>query len=322
MPAPGGARSRGWLEGYTFVDYATQIYQLAVIALVVGFHNNTVAHWPRHVWAHVVAIALVHWLVRKVRNGAGPVLDFLRHFYPVLFYTWFFTETGYLNRMFVPDYLDAEVIRLEQIVFRSQPAILFMANLPYLLVSELFYAAYFSYYIMIVGVGLALYLRNRSQFFHYVSVVSFVFYVCYLIYIFLPVIGPKVFIDEGGGFTLSDDLRQLAPEAFFPLNIQVGPFYQIINWIYRTFEPAGAAMPSSHVAVAITTVYFSFSYLRRIRYTHLVAAILLCASTVYCRYHYVLDVLAGAALAGVLIPFGNWLYWRYAARASLNRDPV
>ena len=64
-------------------------------------------------------------------------------------------------------------------------------------------------------------------------------------------------------------------------------------WVYRVFEAPGAALPSSHVAVALCTVFFSFRYLRRIRYVHLAVAVLLCLATVYCRYHYVVDVLAG-----------------------------
>ena len=77
------------------------------------------------------------------------------------------------------------------------------------------------------------------------------------------------------------------------------------------FEPPGAAFPSSHVAVALCTVYFSFRYLRPIRYLHLAVAILLCLSTVYCRYHYVVDVLAGLVTAAVLVPIGNWLYFKF-----------
>ena len=87
-------------------------------------------------------------------------------------------------------------MRLEAGIFGLQPSLAFMERLPYLPVSELFYASYFSYYVMIAGVGLALFCRNREQFFHYVSVVSFVFYVCYLIYIFTPVMGPRIFFRE------------------------------------------------------------------------------------------------------------------------------
>jgi membrane-associated phospholipid phosphatase len=80
--------------------------------------------------------------------------------------------------------------------------------------------------------------------------------------------------------------------------------------IYRNFESGGGAFPSSHVAVAICTLYFSCRHLPRIRHIHLVAVIAMCLATVYCRYHYAVDVAAGAVTAAILIPLGELLYRR------------
>lgn len=298
---------------YKFVDYATQAYLLFVGILILVFHNSTVDYWRWLVTAHGVCIAVVHLLVTRYERATEPggVLRFLRHFYPVLLYTPMFRETGELNRMFYTDYLDPVVIGWDQALFGCQPSILFMEKLPYLFVSELFYACYFSYYIMIIGVGIALSLRNRAQFFHYVSVVSFVFYVCYTIYIFVPVIGPRLFIRGIEGYELPLEVWALAGNPVYPEAVQSGVFYKIMAVIYTVFEAPGAAMPSSHVAIALCTVYFSFRYLPRIRFPHLVIALLLCASTIYCRYHYVVDVFAGMLTAALLLPFGNWLYWKF-----------
>jgi membrane-associated phospholipid phosphatase len=41
---------------------------------------------------------------------------------------------------------------------------------------------------------------------------------------------------------------------------------------------------------------------------------LLCLSTVYCRYHYAIDVLAGLVAAAIAIPTGNWLYFKFSRR--------
>ncbi len=304
---------------YRFVDYATQLYTALVAALVLFFHNSTVPHWPGLFAVHLLILALVHLVIhRHARGRPGPVLDFVRHFYPVLLYTWFYAETAWLNRMFFPDYLDSFVIRADEFLFGCQPAILFMLKLPYLPVSELFYASYFSYYLMISGVGLALYLRNRDQFFHYVSVVSFVFYICYALYIALPIVGPQVFFHPVPGFTLPPQLQQLAPAPVYPEAVKGGLFFRLMGVIYRVFEAPGAALPSSHVAIALCTVWFSFLYLRPIRYFHLVCAILLCLATVYCRYHYATDVLAGILTAAVLVPLGNWFYFRTAGSASAS----
>jgi len=300
------------LKNYSFVDYATQAYIAVVGLLILFFHNHSTPAWPRLLAGHAAGLVLVHCLVQlQARFHRNRLLDFLRHFYPVLLYTAFFIETGSLNRMFFPEYLDPMVATWEQQLFGCQPSVLFMEKLPWLVVSEIFYTSYFSYYIMIAGIGITLFLRSREQFFHYVSVVSFLFYICYLIYVFLPVIGSRAFFHQVDGYELPPAIQQLAIVDTYPQAVQSGPMFKLMRWIYRTFEAPGAAFPSSHVAVAACTVFFSFRYLRRIRYLHLVVATLLCLSTVYCRYHYLVDVLAGLLTAFVVIPAGNWLYFRF-----------
>jgi len=301
---------------YTFIDWFTQGYIALVGALVLVWHGRAVPSWPLLVAAHALALGLIHGLIRwQAARPRSGLLDLLRHFYPLLLFTPFYCETGALNHMFVPGFLDPAFIRLEAHLFGGQPSLALMAWLPYPAVSETLYAAYFSYYLMIAGVGLALYLRSREQFFHYVSVLSFVTYACFFTYIFLPVIGPRVFFPQFSHYPLPADLRPaVAPD--FPPAVQAGPFYHLMAWIYRSMEAPGAAFPSSHVAVAICTVCFSFLYLRPIRWVHLAAVFLVCGATVYCRYHYAVDVLAGALAAAGLIPVGNWLYFRFRQPAA------
>lgn len=305
------------MRGYAFVDYATQSYVAIVGSLILCCHGATVPHWLWLLLGHLVVLIGIHCLiVWHSRKPASMGLAFFRHFYPVLLYAGFYAETGALDQMFVHGYLDPVVIGWDQALFGCQPSLVFMQKLPYLPVSELFYGAYFSYYLMIGGVGLALYLGNRQHFFHYVSVVSFVFYVCYLLYIFLPVIGPPVFFRTIPGYSLPANLEHLAVAARDPASIQSGVFYKVMKWIYEVFEAPGAAIPSSHVAVALCTVFFSFRYIRRIRWWHLGLAVLLCLATVYCHYHYASDVLAGIATAVLLIPTANWLYSKFDSRGS------
>jgi len=304
------------VRGYTFVDYATAGYVLVVGLLILLFHGSTVQHWPWLVAGHFACLALIHCLVRaRSHSTASKAVSFLTHFYPALLYAGLFAETGSLNQMFVSGFMDSTVVRWDQELFGCQPSLLLMQKLPFLLLSETLYAAYFSYYLMIGGVGLLLYLRNRDQFFHYISIVSFVFYICYLLYIFLPIVGPPILFRVIPGYQLPSELQRLAQDYPYPDNIKVGLFYKLMKWVYRVFEAPGAAIPSSHVAIALCTLYFSFRYLRPIRWVHLVLAILLCLATVYCRYHYVSDVLAGAATAAALIPLGNWLYFRFSQTA-------
>jgi membrane-associated phospholipid phosphatase len=309
--------SRGPLKNYTFIDFATQLYLAVVGLLILAFHGGAVAHWAWLLAAHLVGLALVHLLILShVRWPANRVLDCFRHFYPVPMFIGFYRETGELNQMFVSGFLDPVFILWEEKLVGGQPSLAFMEHLPYWPVSEMFYAAYFSYYVMIVGVGLALFLRDRQQFFHYLSIICFVFYVCYLIYIFTPVSGPRIFFRAVKGHELPPEAQPaVLPE--YPAAVQAGVFFRLMAWIYENFEASGAAFPSSHVAVAIVTLYFSFRYLPRIRVIHLLMVVLLSLSTVYCRYHYAVDVAAGFVTAVLLIPLGNRLYFRF--QRSLNQ---
>jgi membrane-associated phospholipid phosphatase len=303
------------MKHYTFIDYATQGYIALVAVIILVLHGDAVPGWGWLVGAHLLCLALNHWLIHaSAARPANRLLDFLRHFYPVLLYTGFYRETGMLNQMTYTGYFDAVLFKAEHILFGCQPSQRFMLAFPQAWVGELLYFAYFSYYLMIVGVGLALFLRERRQFYHYISVVSFVFYVCYLTYIFVPVIGPRI---GQRGLVPMQLPPEVPPQAewIVPEAIQNGVFYRIMDVIYHNFETPGAALPSSHVAIALVTVYFSFLYLRKIRWPHLVLALLLCASTVYCRYHYVVDVIAGALTTALFLPLGNWLYRRFGGKS-------
>ena len=103
------------MKHYTFVDYATQGYIALVGLLILAFHNERVPAWHLLLPVHLVVFGAVHALiVARARRPANRVLDFLRHFYPVLLYTGFYRETGILNEMFTPTYLDPYFIRIEE----------------------------------------------------------------------------------------------------------------------------------------------------------------------------------------------------------------
>ena len=304
------------MKRYSFVDIATQVYIGSVALLVLFFHGSRLQAWPWVLLGHVAVFALIHGLIQfAARFPANRPLDFLRQYYPVPLYIGLYCETELLNQMIHAGYLDAHFLRFEKWLFGMQPGLELMQRFPSRLLAEVLYAAYFSYYVMIAGLGLALLFRDRRQFVHFISIVSFVLYACYTLYIFLPVVGPPIVYRGPVAVTLPQEVlgtTNLDP----PETVQSSVFFRIMGWIYDHFEAAGAAFPSSHVAVAFCTVYFSFLYFRRIRYWHLIAAILLCVSTVYCRYHYVVDVAAGLVTAAVLVPLGNRLYFRFEKRKA------
>jgi membrane-associated phospholipid phosphatase len=304
------------MANYVLIDFLTQGYLILTGLIILLAPHDSIPLWKYLLLAHLLCIGLIHLLIRAYdRSPSNRVLRFLRHFYPIILYTGFYRETGALNQIAFNGFLDPVFIRLEQKVFHFQPSVVFMDSLSNRWIAEIFYAAYFSYYIMIFGIGLILFLKDYKKFFHYLTIVSFVFYLCYLTYIFTPVTGPRLFYREIASYKLPQECIPQNISAF-PESVQKAVFYKIMDLIYDIFESPGAAFPSSHVAIAICTLYFSIKYIPSIRYLHLIIVIILCLSTVYCRYHYAIDVIAGALTAGILTPVGNLLYEKWGKLAD------
>jgi len=293
------------MRAYRTIDYLTQGYVMLIALLTVLLHGSAVPGWPWVVGAHAAVVLAVHGLILWREHTENRVVEFFRWLYPILLYTGLYWETHLLDGMVLARPLDTYVMAADHWLFGCHPSQVLAGRWSHVLVSELFYAAYFSYYVMVAGTGLYLYFASRRAFMRFITVVSFVFYACYLIYILLPVMGPYAMPPDTPAWGAAGAV--LGQRATAPS----GPFAAVMHLIYSAFEiEGGAAFPSSHVAVAIATLWFTWPRLRRVRWMHLVAVLLLGVSTVYCGYHYAVDVLAGVVAGLLLIPAGVGLfYW-------------
>lgn len=306
------------MRGYRLVDWLTQGYLGLIAVLILLFHGSGLPAWPSYVAAHAGGMAVAHCLIRLAERHKHPLVQMLRAFYPIIFYSFLYTETHHLDDLFRSRYLDGFVVDLDQRLFGAQLCRAMMQAHPQTWLAEVLYASYFSYYVMVLGVGLALYLLRRRHFWRYVAVLSFAFYVCYLVYILVPVMGPY---GTSAGIVFHGELASVGPHVV-PATVQAAFFYKVMGVVYILVEPeGGAAFPSSHVTVALIALWFTWTHFRRVRLAHLGVVILLCLSTVYCGYHYAVDVLAGIATAGVLGPVGLWMALRWDGERATDAVP-
>jgi len=112
------------------------------------------------------------------------------------------------------------------------------------------------------------------------------FYLSYLGYLLVPAIGPR--------FTLAH---------LQTMDLQAGPITQSIQGILNSLEHNKTdAFPSGHTAIALMTLYYARKHRERTLFRMLIPLVsLLIFSTVYLRYHYVIDVIAGGLLAVLTI---------------------
>jgi membrane-associated phospholipid phosphatase len=87
------------------------------------------------------------------------------------------------------------------------------------------------------------------------------------------------------------------------VDLQTGP---VTLWIRSTLDGLEQnktdAFPSGHTAVALVSLLYAWKYREKVLFWILVPAVsALIVSTVYLRYHYVVDVIAGILLAALTV---------------------
>jgi membrane-associated phospholipid phosphatase len=198
-----------------------------------------------------------------------------------------------------PDDIDLILVRIDYMIFNNHPTVMLerIVN-PFL--TDVLQIAYSTYYLIPISFGILL-LRNkqREDFERSLFLIMFCFYLSYLGYILMPALGPRFAIDH----LHNTELRGL----FVAERIQ--NFLNYLEGIKRD------AFPSGHTAVALIVLYLAYRFRRGFFWVLLPVVLALLFSTVYCRYHYVIDLIAGFGLTIVTIILGE-LYYKWWSRLA------
>jgi membrane-associated phospholipid phosphatase len=160
--------------------------------------------------------------------------------------------------------------------------------------NDVFFLFYASYYFLALSLGLILWRRDRATARRYVFTLMLCYYVSYAGYFAIPALGPR--------FAQASDYSVSLTTSWLSRTIA-----DTINALEKTkFD----VFPSGHTMIAIAVVLIARKRAPNTFPYYLVLASGLVISTVYCRYHYVIDVIAGAALAFLTVPLGDRLYER------------
>ncbi len=220
----------------------------------------------------------------------GTLLHFLRLFHVQLFYAAYFMRVIVLSQLVWDGAsFDELFYRMEEAVFGVQLALLLPERFGHLrAVNELFYFAYFSYYLLLCAPGWLLYLRRRyREAEHALFIITASFALLYVWYVLFPVHGPKYFIAELHARWYSDLDGYL--------------FAWIMRSIFAGANLAGAAVPSSHVAISCIASILHARHFPRTLVWQLPLTVLLWISTVYLYAHYAVDALLGLAVVPLLL---------------------
>lgn len=209
-----------------------------------------------------------------------------------LFLIFFFYHTaGLLSRAFHHDTFDNRIIQFEKKLFnRYYPCVQLSETFNSYWLSEFLHLCYLSHFFLLYGAPLYFYLHhNYSAFYQLAFAELFILLSSFLMHSVVPVLSPR---------TIFEKIQS-------PLSN--GKIYRFTHVIVQNGSADGTAFPSTHVGIG--TLMLLVAWHSHITFFYFVAPIALglIICTIYGRFHYIVDMLAGifcACLVFTLVYLG------------------
>jgi len=280
----------------------TLFFLIGLILLVIVFRGQ-LPLWRSSLFHYLILAGLLFaFKLSSDRKVIGKVGTFFHHFSPILFVVLIYESLGHLIQYLQPD-IDPRLIQIDFIIFGVHPT-LWMEQwiVPWL--TDLMSLAYLSYYFIPVVLIVVLYLKDRMmEFDRAMFVLAFGYYVSFVGYILFPAVGPRYAMDH---------LYSVPLEGSF-----------ITDFVRDTLNALEHnkrdCMPSGHIQIVLIALYLAHRCERILFYVLLPIVCGLILSTIYLRYHYVIDLLVGVGLATGCMIFGPLLHRWWSDLSTQSR---
>jgi membrane-associated phospholipid phosphatase len=293
-------RIRRWLSESRPVEISSAFFILIFLGFALRYYQVILS--ANLLVVRYVGLLLLILLARRtaeLMEKRGWIL--FRDFLPVLIIFEVYDGLGYMLHLINPHDADPTLIRIDRLLFGTDPS-LWMERFITPFLNDLMHLAYFSFYFLPLVLGIVLWMGGKKEAFHRLVMASTsAFYLCFVGYLLVPAVGPR--------YTLAHLYR---------VPLEGTPITDFIRGFVATAENLQwDCFPSGHTAVALVVLWYALREERKVFYPLLPISILLLISTVYCRYHYVIDVLAGMVVAALSVLLADW--FEYISLQHNNR---
>jgi len=291
----------------TLLLFLPMAWVLASIAITGGGMPRTEATWnyPDAFTRFVTLAASVTIFLAVVR--LKPQWTFARDLIPFLFCANVYANLHDMIAFFGAADITAWLYRMDVALFGVEPTI-WAQRFAHPFLTDFFTFCYWLFYVLPPLLGLLLYVKGEGRAFR-LTLVSIVFclYLGYVGYVALPAGPPRYAIPEQAfgpplaGMIAALDASRAVPAAL-PLTMK-------------------GAFPSLHCGVMVLAMLLAWRHLRWFFPIILFFGLGLILGTVYLRHHWVVDILAGIAVAVVADrltpPLETW--WQERTRRNSAR---
>lgn len=278
-------RRGGFTEDWLPIDWACACYvgaaSIALARDARGGGGGAVPLWGWLVLAHVLMAGLI--CVAPRARAQGGTARFWGEWYPMFLLAGLYGEVGVLT-VNAGLHNDALIQRLEVLAFGSEVSYRWIREMPVVWFSWFVHWCYLSFYAMLFASPAGLWVvGKRLAARQTIFAIVVTFFVCYVIFLFFPVAGPRY------AFALAHNAATEVTPA------------RLAQWLLDRGDSWGAAFPSSHVAAAVVATGMAWRHWRKLGLVLAPFTVGLVLAVVYGQFHYAMDALSGLVLAGVML---------------------
>lgn len=279
-PASGGRPAPG-PAGLWPVDRLTLGY-LVAISLVAAVLHQRVADAAAIVLLHAAGALVIVAFVLYPRLPGARVF---RHWYPLPYTYVCYGVTSLIIPALWPSIrelrVDAKLAAWDYAIWGANPTV-WLERIQTPLLTELLQITYALFVPMFLAVAVIFWIRKRmDEFRNYAFVLALGFLVSYAGYLFAPARGPRFYLDG----------LQTQPLAGLWL----------YGWLRGGLDRLESAyydcFPSGHMEMTILAWWWSRRISPRLAGIYGLYAVCMLLATIYLRYHYTVDLLAGVVVA-------------------------
>jgi len=210
--------------------------------------------------------------------------------------------------------MEEVLIRFDDLLF-GQPVAQVLEPYTIGIVTDFCQLCYVTHYLYPFALfAVLLHVRKFEEASHLMGIVAAVYLTSYLGYILFPARSPCVIAA----------LPSTAHLMHFDGPIPFGPVAQAVNqWVHEAEAFRRDCFPSGHTEQAVVMLVAAWRFHRKTFLPYVVLLSGLVAGTLYLRYHYVIDLAAGALLGWLIVslmPRLNARWIRYRKKLSINGE--
>ena len=284
MATPQSESRPGWLWPIDKLFIAFAAIMLCLLS-VAALHDS------RALWLLLGHVVLIGLLI-VIAGNSSATAQFAHHWFLIVYVPFCYKQIPYIVSALKLNAADGTLARWDLAMWKVDP-VFWLSSAPNRFLVEFFQAIYSMFLPGILLLGIILWLRRPREEFRYGTfIIAATFLVSYLGYVLMPARGPRLMAYA----SQYAPLQGLWTFQFFQngLNMLEGVQYD--------------CFPSGHVAVVLVGCYLARRVSAPVFYVFSTFAVCITFSTIYLRYHYVVDVIAGMLLVIIVIAFSPAIY--------------